>query len=59
MTGGRFLLRLAIQPGKPLQKPHIPFLKEDNVRAGFFEREQFVSLLQHLPEPARPAATFA
>jgi integrase len=50
---------LAIQAGKLLQKPHIPFVKEDNVRVGFFEREQFLAVLAHLPEPVRPAATFA
>jgi hypothetical protein len=29
------------------------------VRVGFFEREQFLAVLAHLPEAVRPAATFA
>ncbi len=53
------MFNLAIQSGKLLQKPHIPFLKEDNVRVGFFEREQFLSVLQRLPEQVRPVAIFA
>src|SRR5262249_58197351 len=53
------MFNLAIQAGKLIQKPHIPFLKEHNVRVGFFEREQFVAVLAHLPEAVRPAATFA
>jgi hypothetical protein len=32
------MFNLAIQAGKLLQKPHIPLLREDNVRVGFFER---------------------
>lgn len=59
LTGLKRMFNLAIQAGKLLQKPHIPFLKEDNVRVGFFERDQFLAVLAHLPEPVRPAATFA
>ncbi|MGQ0736573.1 MAG: tyrosine-type recombinase/integrase [Acidobacteriota bacterium] len=59
LTALKRMFNLAIQAGKLLQKPHIPFLKEDNVRVGFFEREQFLAVLAHLPEPVRPAATFA
>jgi len=59
LTALKRMFNLAIQAGKLLQKPHIPFLKEDNVRVGFFEREQFLSVLQRLPEPVRPVATFA
>lgn len=53
------MFNLAIQSGKLLQKPYIPFLKEDNVRIGFFERDQFQAVRQRLPEAVRPAATFA
>ena len=59
LTALKRMFNLAIQAGKLLQKPHIPFLKEDNVRVGFFERDQFLAMLSRLPEPVRPAATFA
>ena len=59
LTALKRMFNLAIQAGKLLQKPHIPFLKEDNVRVGFFERDQFLAVLARLPEPVRPAATFA
>ena len=42
LTALKRSFNLAIQAGKLLQKPHIPFLKEDNVRVGFFERDQFL-----------------
>lgn len=50
---------LAIQGAKLLVRPHVPMLAENNVRTGFFEREQFESLIGHLPEPVRPVVTFA
>lgn len=50
---------LAIQGGKLLYKPHIPLLREDNTRAGFFELEQFQAVRDHLPEPLRPVVEFA
>ena len=59
LTALKRMFNLAIQAGKLLQKPHIPFLKEDNVRVGFFERDQFLAVLAHHPEPVRPAASFA
>lgn len=31
-------IRLAMQAGKLLHDPHIPMLRESNVRTGFFER---------------------
>jgi len=31
-------------------RPHIEMLKEDNVRTGFFELDQFLAILKHLPE---------
>jgi len=42
-----------------VHKPHFPMLRENNVRAGFFEREQYLAVLPHLPEPMRPVVTFA
>jgi integrase len=53
------MFRLALQAGKLLAVPHIPLLRENNVRKGFFEREQFEAVRRHLPEYARPIVTFA
>jgi integrase len=50
---------LAIQAGKLSQKPHIPLLKESSPRAGFFEREQFESVVSKLPDALRPIIRFA
>lgn len=59
LTALKRMFRLAMQAGKLLAVPHIPMLREHNVRTGFFEREQFESLRRHLPEYARPIVTFA
>jgi integrase len=40
-------------------RPYIPMLEENNVRSGFFEREQFESVRRHLPEELRAVITFA
>jgi integrase len=53
------MFTLAMQAGKILHRPHIPMLQENNVRTGFFEREQFESVRAHLPEALRPVVTFA
>ena len=53
------IFSLAIQAGKLMHKPYVPLLKETNARAGFFEHEQFVSVIAHLPPPLRPAISFA
>jgi integrase len=50
---------LAIQDGASFRRPHVPMLKENNVRQGFFEPEQFASVLSRLPEPLRPVIEFA
>ncbi len=50
---------LAIQAGKLLHKPHIPMLKENNTRTGFFEADQFTAVLGHLPAELRPMIEFA
>jgi integrase len=50
---------LAYQGRKILERPHIPALVENNARAGFFERDQFEAVRQHLPEAIRPVAGFA
>jgi len=51
--------RLAVQAGKLITKPHIPLLQEDNVRTGFFEPEQHLSVIAHLPAHLRTIITFA
>lgn len=53
------MLTLALQAGTLLYRPHIPMLREDNVRTGFFEREQFESVLAHLPAEIQPLIEFA
>lgn len=51
--------RLALQAQKLLQAPYIPMLHEDNVRTGFFERDQFAAVREALPPALRGVATFA
>ena len=51
------MFSLAVQAGKLAYKPHIPLLKENNARAGFFEAEQFESVRRHLPAHLRPVVT--
>ena len=50
----RRALTLAHQAGKLARVPHIPALKENNARKGFFEAEQFESVLAHAPGYLRP-----
>lgn len=59
LTALKRMFNLAIQAGKLLQKPHVPMLKEDNVRVGFFEADQIRSVLACLPEELRAPVTFA
>lgn len=51
--------RLAEQAGKILHRPHIPMLKERNVRQGFFERDEFEAVRAELPGTLRGLITFA
>ena len=53
------MFSLAFQAGKLLHKPHIPLLREDNVRTGFFEPDQFASVYEHLPTAIQPVIEFA
>ena len=49
---------LACQRGRLFVRPHIPMLQERNVRQGFFEREQYQTVLRHLPDDLRPLIDF-
>jgi integrase len=53
------MFNLAVEAGKLHRKPHIAMLREDNVRVGFFERDQYEAVLAHLPEGMQPVVTFA
>ena len=55
----RRMLRLGKRAGKVGELPHISLLQEDNIRTGFFEPEQFQTVLHHLPKDLRPVAEVA
>ena len=59
LTALKRMFRLAVQCGKLLVVPYIPMLRENNVRTGFFEREQFQAVLKHLPAADQPVVRFA
>ena len=50
---------LGIQAGKLIAKPHVSMLKENNVRSGFFERDQFEAVKWHLRDSLKMFVTFA
>jgi integrase len=55
------ILNLGAEQTPPLvnRVPHIPMLKENNVRKGFFEHDQFLALRDHLPQYLKGFVTFA
>jgi integrase len=59
LTALKRMFTLAVQAGKMLHKPYIPMLKENNVRKGFLESEQFRGIVVHLPDALRAVAKFA
>lgn len=54
-----FNLGAKCTPPKVNMIPHIPMLKESNVRKGFFEYGEFVALRDALPSQLKPIVTFA
>ena len=46
-------------PPRVNRVPYIPMLKENNVRKGFFEHDNFISFREELPAYLRPLITFA
>ena len=59
LTAIKRTFSLGMQSAKILHRPHIPMLKENNVRQGFFECEEFEAVRSNLPESLRGIVTFA
>jgi integrase len=59
LTALKRMFSLAVKGERLQRMPYIEMLKENNARRGFFERGQFEAVRGHLPDYARPAATFA
>jgi integrase len=55
----RRAFRLAQRGGDLISIPHVGLLKENNIRQGFFERDQFDELLKHMPAELRALLEFA
>jgi integrase len=53
------MYNLGLQSETIHRKPYIPMLKENNVRTGFFEHDEFVAFRGALPDYLQPVATFA
>jgi len=53
-----FSLASEMTPPKIARVPHIPMLKESNVRKGFFEHEEYLALQRELPEYLKPVLSF-
>jgi integrase len=55
----RRAFRLAARAGKVALRPEISLLREDNRRKGFFEPDQYRSLLEKMPEYLKPVVQVA
>lgn len=51
--------RLAMRHGLLAARPEFSLLRENNIRRGFLEPEQFEALVRHLPDWLAPVARFA
>jgi integrase len=53
-----FNLAAKMTPPKVSRVPYIPMLRENNIRKGFFEHHEYLSLLRELPSYLKPVLTF-
>jgi integrase len=53
-----FNLAVKMTPSKVARTPHIPMLKESNVRKGFFEHKEYSAMLRELPSYLKPVLVF-
>lgn len=53
-----FNLAARMTPPKVDRVPYIPMLKESNVRRGFFDHEEYLTLRRELPKHVKPILTF-
>ena len=53
------IFNYAIEQDQIAMKPKIKLLEESAARSGFFEREQYESVLKHLPAEIQPVVTMA
>ncbi len=53
-----FSLASQMTPPKVACVPHIPMLREFNVRKGFFEHDEYLALQRELPEYLKPVLAF-
>src|SRR5258708_17179080 len=53
-----FNLASEMTPPKVVRVPHIPMLRECNVRKGFFEHDEYLALQRELPEYLKPVLAF-
>jgi integrase len=51
--------RLGLDTGRAMVQPKISMLRTNNVRKGFFEKEQFEGVLRHLPDHLKPMVRVA